>query len=143
MRCYQGLLRTVLVKLKTIVWAVVVVQWSASSSSSPTIRVRILPSIKIIYDETGKNKQRRGRGWPIFNTKHDSPRASDGTNSPPHHEEPTTFRYQHFNTYQMPRLVQCRLLSTTEWDVQIIYVKEKSTGDLNIKLFYDSISVFD
>ena len=51
-------------------WAVVVVKRSACSPSTLTIRVRILLtstvfSVKFVF-EKDENKQKRGRGWPIF-----------------------------------------------------------------------------
>ena len=49
--------------------AVVVVKWSACSPSTPIIQVRIplMPavfSVNFVFEKI-KNKQKRGRGWPI------------------------------------------------------------------------------
>ena len=56
------------VRLMLNKWAVVVVKWSACLPSTPTIRVRIPLRSTIfckIVNEKNKNKQKRGRGWPI------------------------------------------------------------------------------
>ena len=49
--------------------AVVLVKWSASWPSTPTIRVRIpltsrVFSVKVVF-EKNENKLTRGRGWPF------------------------------------------------------------------------------
>ena len=53
--------------------SVVVVKWSACSPSTSTIRVQILLtptvfSVKFVFEKK-ENKEKRGRGWPIFRVK--------------------------------------------------------------------------
>ena len=47
---------------KALTWAVVVVQWSASLPSTPTIRVRFLLMTNILYEKTKINEKEAGVG---------------------------------------------------------------------------------
>ena len=68
MFCTQKEDSKLIVLKKYISWAVVVVEWSACSPSTPTIQVRIPFSVKFVC-EKNENKQKEAGAAPLFYKK--------------------------------------------------------------------------